>query len=55
MFATRSLALIAQPFILSALLGVTSSLAVIVIGLICVVCALLFFIATRSTTLPKDE
>ena len=42
LFATRSLALVAQPFILGALLGMTDSFAVIVIGLLCLACAGLF-------------
>ncbi len=49
MFAVRSLALVAQPFILGALLGATDSLAVIVIGLICLACAGLFFGITRRS------
>lgn len=49
MFALRSLALVVQPFILAALLGATSSLAVIVIGMLCLVCAGLFFLTTRSS------
>ena len=53
MFATRSLALVAQPFILSALLGATNAVAVIVIGLICAACAGLFFLTTRRTSLAK--
>ena len=53
MFAARSLALVAQPFILGALLGATDSVAVIVIGLICLVCAGLFFLITRRTSLAK--
>ena len=53
MFSTRSLALVAQPFILGALLGATSSLAVIAIGLICLACAGLFFLITRRTSLAK--
>ena len=55
MFATRSLALIAQPFILGALLGATDSVAVIVIGLLCLVCAGLFYLATRRSTLPDMQ
>lgn len=55
MFAVRSLALIAQPFILSALLGRTDSLAVIVIGLVCAACAGLFFLVTRNTSLAKEH
>ena len=53
MFAVRSLALVVQPFILSALLWATNSVAVIVIGALCVMCAALFFLATRRTALPK--
>ena len=53
MFATRSLALLAQPFILGALLGVTDSLAVIVIGVLCVACAVAFYLATRRTTIAR--
>lgn len=53
MFATRSLALIVQPFILGALLGASDSFAVIVIGLICAVCAGLFFLVTRRSSLAK--
>ena len=48
MFATRSLALVAQPFILGALLGVPDNVAVIVIGVLCVVCAGLFRLVTRA-------
>ena len=53
MFAVRSIALIAQPFIMGALLGATDSTAVIVIGLICAISAALFFLLTRHTTLSK--
>lgn len=52
LFAVRSIALIIQPFILSALLGAIDSVAVIVIGAICVLCATLFFFFTRRTSLP---
>ena len=51
MFATRSLALIIQPFTLSALLGATDSIAVIVIGLVCAISAGLFFLITKRTSL----
>ena len=53
MYTTRSLALVAQPFILSSLLGTTDKLAVIVIGVICLICAGLFFSITRKTSLKK--
>ena len=48
MFVSRSLALVAQPFVLRALLGATDSIAVIVIGVICLACAGLFFLVTRE-------
>lgn len=51
MFATRSLARIAQPFMLRALLGATESVAVTVIGAFCIVCAALFVLVTRRTPL----
>ncbi|MBQ9004364.1 MAG: MFS transporter [Eggerthellaceae bacterium] len=47
MFATRSIILIAQPFILGALLGVADSVAIIVIGALCAACSLAFYLATR--------
>ena len=53
MFATRSLALVAQPAILGVLLGATESFAVIVIGLICLACAGLFTLLTGRTSLVK--
>ena len=48
MFAARSLTLIAQPFIMGALLGATDSVAVIVIGAVCVLCDALFALQSRS-------
>lgn len=54
MFAFRSLTQIAQPFILGALLAATDSVAVIVIGALCSVCAGAFFLATRRTALPDE-
>lgn len=51
MLVTRSFALIVQPFIMGALLGLTDAVAVIVIGLICAACAGLFFLVTRRTSL----
>lgn len=51
LLATRSLALTVGPFILGALLGVTDSVAVIVIGAICVICAGLFYLITRHAGL----
>lgn len=48
MFATRSLALIAQPFIMGALLVAADNVAVILIGLLCMACAGVFFLVTRD-------
>ena len=53
MFATRSLALVAQPFVMGALLGVADSIAVIIIGALCVLCAGLFYLTTRRTSLAR--
>lgn len=55
LFTTRNLMLIAQPFILGALLGASESLAVIVIGAFCLVCAGLFYLMTRGTVLVENE
>ena len=54
MFATRSIALVAQPFILGALLGASDSMAAIVIGLLCAACALLMHLATRRSFIARD-
>ncbi len=51
LLATRSLMLSVQPFILGALLGATDSVAVIIIGVICAVCAGLFYLTTRHSEL----
>ncbi|MBR2836576.1 MAG: MFS transporter [Coriobacteriales bacterium] len=48
MFATRSLTLIVQPFILTALMSASASGEVIIIGLFCFVCAGLFFLITKE-------
>lgn len=53
MFATRSLALVAQPFILGALLGAADSVAVIVIGVFCLLCSATFYLITRNTPLKS--
>ncbi len=53
MYATRSLTLIVQPFVMGALLGATDAVAVIVLGVVCVVCAALFFLVTRRTVIVK--
>ena len=49
--STNSLAMVAQPFIMAALVGSANYVAVIVIGVICALCALLFFLLTRRTSL----
>ena len=51
MFAMRNMALIAQPFILGALLGAADNVAVIIIGVLCAACAGVFFLVTRDTAL----
>lgn len=55
MYATRSLALIVQPAIMGLLLGATDSFAVIVLGTICVICAVLFVLVTRRTPLAPGN
>lgn len=54
MFATYSLALVVQPFILSTLLGTANNVAVIVIGAFCAACAILFVLVTRSSSLARN-
>lgn len=48
LFATRSLARMAQPFVLAALLGVADNVAVIIIGVFCLICALVFSYIARD-------
>ena len=48
MFATRSLALIAQPFIMGGLVIAADNVAVILIGLLCLACAGVFFLVSRD-------
>lgn len=56
MFATRSVLLIVQPLLLGVLLMAGNNMPVIVLGIICVVCATLFFITTRHSALaPNDQ
>ena len=55
MFAVRSLALVAQPFIMGALLVAADAVAVIIIGAICAVCALVFYLVTRHTSLASKD
>ena len=55
LFTTRNLMLIAQPCILGALLGASEGLAVIVIGVFCLVCAGLFYLMIRGTVLVENE
>lgn len=47
MFVVRSVARIAKPFILSGLLLVSGRMAVVIIGVFCLVCAATLFLATR--------
>ena len=42
MFAIRSFALMVQPFVMGALIGVGYDVAIIVVGVICLACAALF-------------
>ena len=53
MFAARSAALIVRPSLFGALLGATDSIAVIVIGALCMLCAALFYFLTRRSTLAR--
>lgn len=53
MFATRSITLIVQPFILGGLRDFASAYAIIVIGLFCAICSLIFFLKTRHSSLAE--
>ena len=56
LLATRSLARMAQPFVLAALLGVADDVAVIIIGVFCLICALAFScIAREKLQLARPE
>ena len=56
MFSMRSILLIVQPLLLGFLLTVSDRMAVIVIGLVCAVCAIAFYLTTRHTSLaPQDD
>ena len=48
LFATRSLARMAQPFVLAVLLGAADNVAVIIIGAFCLICALAFSYIARD-------
>lgn len=53
MFCVRSLALTARPFLLGALLSATNTMAVIVLGALCLVCTGAFYLLSRRTCLPS--
>ena len=56
MFAVRSVLLIVQPLLLGALLAAGNNLPIIVLGLICVVCAIAFYFTTRHSALaPRKQ
>lgn len=54
MFATRSVCMVVQPFVMGALLNVADSVAVIILGVFCALCSLLFFLFTRKTPLAES-
>ena len=53
MFAARSVCMVVQPFVMGALLNVADSVAVIILGVFCVLCSVLFFLFTRKTPLAE--
>lgn len=55
MFATRSVLLIVQPLLLGALLTMSNSVAVIIVGIICLVCSVLFYYTTRHSALAPEK
>ncbi len=55
MFAVRSVLLIVQPLLLGALLAWGNRTAVIVLGVICSVCAVAFYRTTRNTPLAPHD
>ena len=56
MFSVRSVLLIVQPLVLGALLSVSDSQAVVTLGIVCAVCAPLFYFTTRHSALrPPDQ
>ena len=54
MFATRSLALMAQPLVLSALTTNLGDRNILVIGAICCICAFFFYRVTRETCIADN-
>lgn len=54
MFAVRSVLLIVQPLLLGVLLSVNSAMAVIILGVMCAVCAAAFYLSTRHSVLAVD-
>lgn len=56
MFSVRSVLLIVQPLLLGALLSLGDRGAVIILGIVCLVCALAFYCVTRTSPLsPSDD
>ncbi len=54
LFATHSLSLVLQPFVLGALLAERDGVTVLVIGAVCLACATLFLLLTRRDRLLRD-
>lgn len=55
MFATRAILLVVQPLILTALLNEAGRFAITVLGVLCVLCAGLFWYTTRNSELIQRE
>ena len=54
MFATRSMLLVVQPLILSLLLSAGERVAIISLGIVCVLCAAAFLLASQDTELKPE-
>ncbi|MBR3314439.1 MAG: MFS transporter [Atopobiaceae bacterium] len=54
MFAMRSVLLIVQPLVLGTLLSLNSSIAVVVLGIVCSICSATFYLITRHTALAPE-
>jgi len=55
MFSVRSVLLIVQPLLLGALLSESNRTAVIVLGLVCSLCAVAFYYSTRHSALAPER
>ena len=55
MFAVRSILLTMQPLVLSLLLAASERVAIIVVGIICVMGATVFYATTRDGDLVPDD